>query len=110
MSHQQISMDGFQLPPGMMLVAAPQQQPQSQIYSTIPQLPLQMYSTIPQQPLQMYPTISQQQIQPQMYPAMSQYQPHTMAHNTALKNNKVAPPPSSLNNQTVNQILPNNCI
>ncbi len=97
MSYQPTLPDGYQLPPGMMLVAAPQQQP------------MPMYNGPSQQPMPMYNGPSQQ---PQVYPTISQYQPPTIINNNSLKNNKVAPPPptSMYHTQTASQPLPLNCI
>ncbi len=86
MSYQQTTLDGFQVPPGMMLVPAPQQ-------------------------TQQQPRQSQQQPQQsQTYANVSQYIPPTLNHNPSFKMNRVAPPPAPVHNtQTVNHHLPNNC-
>jgi len=79
MSYQQTTLDGFQVPPGMMLVPAPQQtqqQPQqSQTYANVPQ-----YKP---------PTLN--------------HNPSFMMNRVA------PPPAPVHNTQTVNHILPNNC-
>jgi len=83
MYYQQTTNDGFQVPPGMMLVPASQQQQPS------------------------FPRV----IEPsQQYPTVSQNKPSTLNYNNSLKNNKVAPPPLVHNRQQGNQILSNNCI
>ncbi len=92
MSNQQTTFDGFQVPPGMMLVPAPQQQQQQQ------------------QQHQSFSRIIESSQQPQTHPTVSQYKPPTVTQSNSFKTNKVAPPPSIYHSQPINHTQPPNCI
>jgi hypothetical protein len=122
MYNQQTNFDGFQVPSGMMLVAAPQQQ------QTFPRViePSQQQTfprVIEPSQQQMFPRViepSQQQTFPkviepyqqqqQTYPTVSQYNPSAVAHSNSFKTSRVAQPLSTHRIQPVDNMLQNNCI
>lgn len=83
MSNQQSTVDGFQVPPGMMLVPVPQQYQQQTLPRTI---------------------------EPSQQPAALQYKTSTVTNNNSFKRNKVAPPPSAHNTQTGSHATVSNCM
>lgn len=88
MSYQQTNPNGYQLPPGMMLVPAPQQQQQEQSFPRV---------------------IEASHQQHQMHPTVTQYQPSTVAPSNSFRTSRV-PPPSDNKIQPVNHAFQNNCI
>ena len=111
MYNPQASYDGYQVPPGMVLVAASQQQEQS--YPRVIEASHQQQS---------YPRVIEASHQQQSYPrvieashqqphtVVSQYQPTPMVHSNSFKTNRGAHPPPAYKVQPVNNMLQNNCI
>ncbi len=97
MYNQQTNFDGYQVPPGMVLVAAPQQE---QSYPRVIEASHQQQS---------YPRVIEAS-QQQPHAIVSQYQPSTVVHSNSFKTNRAVPPPSTHKIQPINNMLQNNCI
>jgi hypothetical protein len=114
MYNQQTNFDGFQVPQGMMLVAAPQQQQQEQTFPRViePSQHQQPFPRViePSQYQQQFPRVIEPSQQQQTYPTVSQYNPSIVAHSNSFKTNRVAQPQSTHKIQPVDNMLQNNCI